>query len=205
MILEIGNVLISTDIITEKFCCDLSKCKGMCCIEGDAGAPVEFYEIADIEQSADIVWSGLSASAQSVIERQGVVYNDRDGDLVTSIVNGKDCVFTCYKNLDWDGETIKDCCLCALESAYREGKSSFCKPISCSLYPIREKKMSNGMVGLNYHKWDICRDAREKGKALDLPVYKFLKEPLTRRFGTEWYAELEQVAEELTKQNPFTP
>lgn len=200
MILEIGNVLISTDIITEKFCCDLSKCKGMCCIEGDAGAPVEFDEIADIEQSADIVWSGLSASAQSVIERQGVVYNDRDGDLVTSIVNGKDCVFTCYKDLDWDGATIKDCCLCALESAYREGKSSFCKPISCSLYPIREKKMSNGMVGLNYHKWDICSDAREKGKALDLPVYKFLKEPLTRRFGAEWYAELEQVAEELIKQ-----
>ncbi len=200
MIVEIGNVLVSTDIITEKFCCDLSKCKGVCCIEGDAGAPVDFDEIADIEASTDIVWSGLSASAQSVIERQGVVYNDRDGDLVTSIVNGKDCVFTCYKNIDIDGQTVEDCCLCALESAFREGKSRFCKPMSCSLYPIREKKMANGHIGLTYHQWNICRDARAKGNAMDMPVYKFLREPLIRRFGKEWYEELEEVAEQFLLQ-----
>jgi hypothetical protein len=200
MIVEIGNVLVSTDIITEKFCCDLSKCKGACCIEGDAGAPVAFDEIADLEKSADTVWSGLSASAQSVIERQGVVYNDRDGDLVTSIVNGKDCVFTCYKDIELDGETASDCCLCALESAFREGKSRFCKPMSCSLYPIREKKMANGYIGLTYHQWHICQDARAKGKALDMPVYKFLRAPLTRRFGKEWYEELELVAQQLAVQ-----
>ena len=200
MIIEIGNVLVAMDIFTEKFCCDLESCKGRCCIEGDAGAPVLFDEIAYIEESTEIVWSRLSASAQAVIDKQGVVYSDRDGDLVTSIVGGKDCVFTCYKDIDIDGESINNCCLCALESAFREGKSTFRKPISCSLYPIRERKFSNGTVGLNYHQWSICKDAVKKGKALNLPVYQFLKEPLTRRFGEEWYKELETVADELREQ-----
>lgn len=200
MIIEVGNVLVSMDIFTEKFCCDLSACKGKCCIEGDAGAPVLFDEIGDIEESSEIVWNDLSASAQAVIDKQGVVYNDREGDLVTSIVNGKDCVFTCYKDLVLGDEKIEKCCLCALESAFREGKSNFCKPISCSLYPIREKKFNNGVIGLNYHRWDICKDAVVKGKELDMPVYKFLKEPLTRRFGEEWYKELETVANELKEQ-----
>lgn len=200
MIIEVGNVLVSMDIFTEKFCCDLSACKGKCCIEGDAGAPVLFDEIGDIEESSEIVWNDLSASAQAVIDKQGVVYNDREGDLVTSIVNGKDCVFTCYKDLVLGNEKIEKCCLCALESAFREGKSTFCKPISCSLYPIREKKFNNGVIGLNYHRWDICKDAVVKGKELDMPVYKFLKEPLTRRFGEEWYKELETVANELKEQ-----
>lgn len=200
MIIEIGNVLVAMDIFTEKFSCDLESCKGRCCIEGDAGAPVLFDEIADIEESTEIVWSRLSASAQAVIDKQGVVYSDRDGDLVTSIVGGKDCVFTCYKDIDINGKSISNCCLCTLESAFREGKSTFRKPISCSLYPIRERKFSNGTVGLNYHQWSICKDAVKKGKALNLPVYQFLKEPLTRRFGEEWYKELETVADELREQ-----
>ena len=161
-ILEVGGVLISSEIITECFCCDYEKCKGICCVEGDAGAPVTLDEIADIEDCLDTVWSDLSASAQSVIDKQGVAYADRDGDMVTSIVRGKDCVFTCY-----DGDN----CLCALEKAYRNGKTHFCKPISCSLYPIREKNFGNGLIGLNYHRWEVCRDAIEKGKALGLPVY----------------------------------
>jgi hypothetical protein len=133
-------------------------------VEGDAGAPVTLDEIAAIEDSLDTVWADLSASAQSVIDRQGVVYADRDGDMVTSIVRGKDCVFTCYEG---------DNCLCALERAYRQGKTRFCKPISCSLYPIREKNFGNGLIGLNYHRWEVCRDAVIKGKALGLPVYQF--------------------------------
>lgn len=197
MIIEIDNVLVSTDILTQKFCCDLAACKGACCIEGDAGAPVEMDEIADIEESADIVWHELSASAQAVIDRQGVVYCDRDGDIVTSIVSGKDCVFTCYKSIETKGKVVDGCCLCALESAFREGKSKFCKPRSCSLYPIRERKMANGMVGLNYHQWHVCRDARRKGKEIDMPVYKFLREPLIRRFGLEWYSQLEIAAEQI--------
>ena len=169
-ILEVGGILISSEIITECFCCDYEKCKGICCVEGDAGAPVTLDEIASIEDVLDTVWSDLSASAQSVIDKQGVAYADKDGEMVTSIVRGKDCVFTCY-----DGDN----CLCALEKAYRNGMTRFCKPISCSLYPIREKNFGNAV---------------EKGKALGLPVYQFLKEPLIRRFGEAWYQELCEVA-----------
>ena len=180
--------MISSDILTECFCCDYEKCKGICCVEGSDGAPVTMDEIAGIEASLDTVWPMLSASAQSVIDQQGVAYSDRDGDLVTSIVRGKDCVFTCYEG---------DNCLCALEKAYRNGDTTFCKPISCALYPIREKNFGNGLIGLNYHKWEICKDAIKKGKALGLPVYQFLKEPLIRRFGEAWYQELCDVAEQL--------
>ena len=191
MILDIDNVLITTDIFTEMFCCDLDACKGECCVEGDAGAPVTLDEIAGIEDALDEVWGELSASAQSVIDRQGVAYTDREGDLVTSIVGGKDCVFTCHA----DG-----CCYCALEKAYREGRIKFCKPISCALYPIREVALKNGYTGLNYHRWDVCQSAVRKGRQLQLPVYKFLKEPLVRRFGKEWYEQLERVADELKEQ-----
>ena len=187
-ILQVGDVLLSPDIITEYFCCDYEKCKGACCIEGDAGAPVTLEEISEIENSLDEVWDELSASAQTVIDKQGVAYSDRDGDLVTSIVGGRDCVFTCYEN---------GSCLCALEKAFIQGKTTFCKPISCSLYPIREKQFSNGMIGLNYHRWEVCKDAVIKGKNNNIRVYEFLKEPLTRRFGSQWYEELQELAKTL--------
>lgn len=186
MIIEIDNVLVSTDIFTEYFCCDLDACKGICCVEGDAGAPVTIDEIAGIEDAIDTVWNDLSATAQAVIDKQGVAYTDRDGDLVTSIVGGKDCVFTCYE---------KGCCLCALERAWRAGKTAFCKPISCALYPIREKKLSNGMVALNYNRWDVCHDAVKKGNELRLPVYRFLRDPLVRRFGEDFYQQLCDAAQ----------
>lgn len=188
-ILQVGDVLLSSDIITECFCCDLDACKGACCVEGDAGAPVTLEEIAAIEEAVEAVWPELSASAQSVIDKQGVAYTDQEGDLVTSIVGGKDCVFTCHDN---------GCCLCTLEKAYRAGKTGFCKPISCALYPIRAKVLRNGMTALNYNRWKVCQDAVKKGKELNLPIYRFLKEPLVRRFGQEWYEELETVAKEFT-------
>ena len=190
-IIQVGDVLISSDLLTEFFCCDYEKCKGVCCVEGDAGAPVTLDEIAGIEDAIDTVWGDLCASAQAVIDKQGVAYTDQEGDLVTSIVHGKDCVFTCY-----DGDN----CLCALEKAYRQGKTRFCKPVSCSLYPIREKNFGNGVIGLNYNRWDICRDAVKKGKDLNLPLYQFLKEPLIRRFGEDWYQELLDIVKELTAQ-----
>ena len=201
-ILQVGDVLISSDLITEQFCCDLAACKGQCCIEGDAGAPVTLDEVMEIENALDPVWNDLSASAQAVIDRQGVAYNDQEGDLVTSIVGGKDCVFTSYDDLkDRDtGVCLERCCLCALEKAFRSGKTKFCKPISCALYPIREKNFGNGLIGLNYHRWEVCKDAVAKGKALGLPVYKFLKEPLIRRFGEAWYEELCEVAKLLEEQ-----
>lgn len=190
-ILQISDVLLSSDLLTEQFCCDLDVCHGACCIEGDAGAPVTLDEVMELEGCLDQVWTELSASAQAVIDRQGVAYTDRDGDLVTSIVGGKDCVFTCYQ-----GEQ----CLCALERAFRQGRTRFCKPVSCALYPIREKHFSDGTIGLNYHRWEVCRCGREKGRQLQLPVYRFLKEPLQRRFGKEWYEQLCNMADELRRQ-----
>ena len=208
-ILDVGGVLISSDIITEHFCCDLSKCKGICCVEGDAGAPVSLDEIGAIEDMLDDVWPDLSAQAQAVIDQQGVAYTDRDGDLVTSIVGGKDCVFTCYDDIEDRNthEQIQDCCLCALERTSKRLHSPltphhlpFIKPISCALYPIREKRFSDGTVALNYHRWAVCADAVKKGKELDLPVYVFLKDPLIRRFGEDWYQELCDVADDLKRQ-----
>ena len=193
-ILQVGDVLISSDLLTEEFCCDLAACRGACCIEGDAGAPVTLDEVMEIENCLDRVWPDLSASAQSVIDRQGVAYTDEEGDLVTSIVSGKDCVFTCRGSIDIDGTTVSDCCLCAFE---RAASSHFTKPISCALYPIREKTFSDGTTALNYHRWDICRPGRELGRRLHLKVYQFLRGPLVRRFGPDWYQELCDVAEEL--------
>lgn len=189
-IIQVGDVLISPDIITEKFCCDLDACKGACCVEGDAGAPVSPDEISGIEDAIDAVWPAMSARSQAVVDRQGVAYSDPEGELVTSIVDGRDCVFTCH-----EGST----CLCLLEKAFRAGHTSFCKPISCALYPIREKRLSNGLTGLNYHRWSICEAARAKGKALNLSVYEFLKEPLIRRFGEAWYNELLSAVDGLRK------
>ena len=196
MILEIDNVLVSMDLLTECFCCDLDACHGACCVEGDAGAPVTPDEISGMEDALDTVWRLLSAGAQAVIDRQGVAYTDAEGDLVTSIVGGRDCVFACHDH---------GCCFCALEKAHRTGRTSFIKPISCALYPVREKRLASGMVALNYHRWHVCAAAVRKGRALALPIYKFLAQPLIRRFGREWYDELCNVADELQRQGyaPF--
>lgn len=187
-ILQVGKVLLSTEIVTEYFCCDLSACHGQCCVDGESGAPLTLDEAAELERLLPTIEDSLLAEARKVIADQGVAYVDVEGDLVTSIVNGQDCVFTCYE----DG-----CCLCAAERAYREQLTDWCKPISCALYPIREKRLSNGYVGLNYHRWSVCDPARRKGQELRLPLYRFLKSPLTRRFGEAWYKELEATVDAL--------
>ncbi len=209
-IIQIGDVLLSSDIITEYFCCDLDDCHGACCVEGDAGAPVTLDEVMEIEGMLDEVWNDLSASAQAVIDKQGVAYTDQEGDLVTSIVGGKECVFarlSPFPSAKDEGST-SPCWLCMLEKATRNKanfqfsilNSQFVKPISCALYPIRVKQFSNGLVGLNYNRWTICEGARKKGRELKLPVYRFLREPLIRRFGEEWYQELCDFAENLPDQ-----
>ena len=189
--IQIDDVIVSLDVFREKFLCDLGACKGACCIEGDVGAPVETGEVEALEASLPAVWDDLSPEARAVIDRQGVVYVDEEGDLVTSIVNGKDCVFTCY---DESG-----CCYCALEKAYREGRISFYKPISCHLYPIRIGDYGP-YKAVNYHRWDVCHAAVELGRKKGVPVYRFLREPLIRKFGEDWYHELEEAAVELEKQ-----
>lgn len=198
--LEILNTLVSLDLFKVMFCCDLSKCHGICCVEGDAGAPVEIEEVGLLEDSLDVVWDELSKEAQQQIDTEGVVYPDRDGDLVTSIVNGKDCVFVKYDNISLDGGKTRGprCALCAIDSAYRNGKFHWQKPISCALYPVRVSTIG-GLPALNVHKWDICEPARQLGKKLQIPVYKFLKEPLIRRFGQEWWDECDTAYGELKK------
>jgi hypothetical protein len=174
--LMVGDVIVHTDIVTEFFCCNIEKCKGRCCEEGDAGAPVTLDEIAYIEDQLDNIWPSLNAQAQAVIDKQGVAYSDPEGELVTSIIGSCDCCFRGPQG-----------CLLAQ------------RPISCHLYPIREKKMGS-LTGLNYHRWEICKDAVALGKERGIRVYQFLKEPLVRRFGEVWYRELEQVVDELQKQ-----
>ena len=172
-----GDVLLSPDIVTEYFACDIAKCGGRCCEEGDAGAPVTMDEIADIEAQLDDLWPRLSASAQAAIDKGGVAYPDPEGEQVTCIVNNRDCAFRGPQG-------------CLLRQ----------RPISCHLYPIREKQLGT-LTGLNYHRWTICRDAIEKGRRESVRLYQFLREPLIRRFGLDWYHELEATVDELTRQN----
>lgn len=173
----IGEVLVSTDIITEHFFCDIDACHGQCCEEGNAGAPVTLEEVAYIEEKLDEMWPNMSATAQAVVDSQGVAYTDQEGDLVTSICNGRDC---CFRGAQ--GCLLKE------------------RPISCHLYPIREKHFGD-TIALNYDRWSICKGAILKGKKEGIRVYKFLSHPLIRRFGEAWYNELCEVAEQLLKQN----
>lgn len=187
--IEIMGTLVSLDLFKVFFCCDLERCHGICCVEGDAGAPVDMEEIGLLEEAYENVQEELTLKAQEKVEREGVVYPDKDGDLVTQIVDGKDCVFVKH-----DG----GCAFCAIDSAYRCGKSHWQKPISCALYPVRLSKVGD-MVAVNVHKWDVCQPARELGRRLQLPVYQFLKEPLIRRFGQAWWDECDIAARELKK------
>ncbi len=189
--LQIKDTLVSLDLVERYFCCDLDSCLGACCVEGDAGAPVLPGEVASLEKCLETVEDSLTPRAREVIDEQGVVYVDEEGDLVTSIVEGRECVFCTYAS---GGKT-----LCALEKAYREGKTRWCKPVSCHLYPVRLKEYG-GFTAVNLHRWKICHSAEKLGRKLGLRAYQFLKEPLVNRFGKEWYEELCLTAEEYLRQ-----
>ena len=194
--LQIRDTLVSLDLVERYFCCDLDACLGACCIEGDAGAPVTEEESRRIEEVVDSVRGDLLPRAVEMIDREGVSYVDCEGDLVTQIVDGRDCVFTCYAP---GGK-----CLCALERSYREGRFDMVKPISCRLYPVRLKEY-DGFTAVNLHRWKICRPAEVLGRKLGLRAYQFLKEPLIARFGESWYEELKFTAEEYLRQHPEKP
>jgi hypothetical protein len=189
--LQIGNTLVSLDILEQHFICDLTVCKGVCCVEGDAGAPLEPGELPELHKVLPAVWNDLSPEAQTVISQQGLAYIDMEGDTVISIVNGKNCVFTCS-----DAAGI---CKCAIEKAWREGRIDFCKPLSCHLYPVRVKNYE-AYKAVNYNRWRICRCAETLGEKERMPLYRFLKDALIRKFGAEWYEELELCAGEWMKQ-----
>jgi len=183
---DIDGILVSLDLVERFFCCDLDKCLGACCIEGDAGAPLTREEYRQIKELLPEIWDDLLPRAQEQIREHGVAYIDVEGDLVTSIIDGKNCVFTCYEP---GGK-----CLCAIEKAYREGRVSLRKPISCYLYPARIKRNSYGEA-VNYDRWKICKSAEVAGRARGIRLYEFLREPLIARYGEQWYAHLVAACE----------
>lgn len=184
--LQIGDVIVSFDILEKKFCCDLAVCKGACCVEGDAGAPLENGETERIEENYAAIRSYMKPEGIEAVLQQGFSVLDREDDRVTPLIGGRECAYAIEEN---------GCCWCAIEKAWSEGKSTFRKPISCHLYPIRIARYA-GFEALNYHKWKICTAARVKGYQEGIPLYRFLKEPLIARYGEEWYAQLEYAAKE---------
>ncbi len=189
--IQVRDTILSEDIFDVMFICDLNKCKGICCVEGDAGAPLEESEFEEIKEILPLIWDELSPKAKALIEEQGIAYNDYDGELVTSIINGRECVFTYFEK---DGT-----CKCVIDKAYQEGRISVQKPISCHLYPIRLQKYRD-FTAVNYHKWQVCQPALRLGQKEGVEIYRFLKEPLIRKFGQEWYDEVCEAAKLLKEE-----
>lgn len=187
--IQIEDKIVSADLLRECFACDLKQCKGICCVEGNAGAPLEEQEVALLESEWEAYRPYMTPAGIAAVEAQGFLVLDEEGDLTTPLVDEAECAYAYREN----GVT-----LCAIERAWQEGRTSFRKPVSCHLYPIRVVKFSNGTVGLNYHRWSVCAPARACGRRLGVPVYKALREPIVRCFGEEFYRALE-AAEELIR------
>lgn len=187
IMLQIQDTLVSLDLAERFFCCDIDACLGECCIEGDAGAPITPEEHAEIDRLLPVITPRLLPSALSRIKEAGTGYVDEEGDLVTQIVEGRNCVFTSY--------APGGLCQCAIECAHSAGETGhFRKPASCALYPVRLTHYPT-FTAVNYHRWDICRPAEKLGKKLGIRLYQFLKGPLTDYFGQEWYDELVMACE----------
>jgi hypothetical protein len=179
--MRIGNILVSDDIANEEFVCNLEKCKGACCVEGELGAPLEEQELEILKSIFQKVKPFLTDEGISAIEEQGLFILDEDGDYSTPTIGGRECAYAVYDE--------RGVLQCGIERAYQAGAISWRKPVSCHLYPIRILKRRN-LEALNYHRWEICSPACELGKQLKVPVYRFLKDALIRKYGESWYAEL---------------
>ena len=191
-IVQIGDILVSEDVILEYFSCDYPVCKGGCCIVGDSGAPLKEEELDPIEANYDVFSPLMRPEGRKAVEEKGFFEIDRDGDLVTPLVPGsEECAFCLFE----EGN-----CFCSIERQYFAGKSTFRKPISCQLYPIRVVELGGGRLGLNLHRWDICRCAFEKGRREGIRVYEFLREPLVSAFGKEFYDALCAAAVQVIKE-----
>lgn len=188
--LQIHDKLVSFDLAERFFCCDLDACKGACCLDGDAGAPLDKGEADVLRKILPEIWNDLLPAARAEIENNGVSYIDSEGDEVTSLVDGGSCVFS---TLDENGGWI-----CAIERAYRQGRIDFYKPVSCHLYPVRLKQY-DGFMAVNFHRWKICKAAEVLGRAKGIRAFEFLEGPLRRRFGDEWYEELALTCREWNK------
>lgn len=184
--LQIDKTIISFDILEKNFLCDLTKCRGACCIHGDSGAPLKKEEARYIEDFFPEIKKFMRKEGVATIENEGFYTIDKDGDMVTPLINNEECAFVYFE---------KNIAKCAIEKAYEEKKISFKKPISCHLYPIRVTEYTN-FAALNFHSWDICKDALQCGNKIKMPLYIFLKEPLIREYGEGWYKQLEIAASE---------
>ena len=186
--IEIEDKIISRDLFEKKFVCDLQSCKGACCIEGNSGAPLTSKELVEIKSNLSVIKTEMSSKGIEVIDEKGFYYNDEDGDNVTSLVDGKECVFVFY-----DQNNIAKC---SIESAYKKNKVYFNKPISCHLYPLRVKKYES-FQAINIHDWHICKPACDCGIKLNIPVFKFLKEAIIRAWDEDFYNQLESVNQQF--------
>lgn len=183
---QLGKTIVSEEIIQKDFVCNLSACKGACCVDGDAGAPLEIEEAKILESIYPKIKPFLRKESIAAIEKHGAFVTTADGELETPLINGADCAYVIFDE--------KKTALCGIEEAYNQGAVDWKKPVSCHLYPIRVKDYTE-FSAVNYHKWQICDDACTLGKELQVPVYKFVKQALIRKFGEDWYMELEKVAE----------
>ncbi len=183
---QLGKTIVSENIIDKEFVCNLSACKGACCIDGDAGAPLEKEETKILEDIYPIVKPFLRQEGIDVIEKEGTWITGDFGELETPLINNADCAYVIFDE--------NNTALCAIEEAYNQGLIDWKKPVSCHLYPVRVKDYSE-FSAVNYHQWEICDDACSLGKELQVPVYKFVKQALVRKFGEDWYEELEKVAQ----------
>ena len=188
--IQIDDKIISLELFTEKFICNIAKCNGICCVEGDSGAPLTEEEGEIIEKIYPKIKHLLSPEAIKTIGEEGTSVVDFEDELVTPIIHGKECVYTFF---DTKGGVH-----CAIEMAWKQGLVNFRKPISCHLYPIRTRKLTEGEA-LNYDVWPICCDARQLGEKEGVPVYKFLKEPIIRKYGEAFYHEMEE-SEKILKE-----
>lgn len=185
--IKVGEVLVSDDIASKEFVCNLEKCKGACCVEGDYGAPLEEDELDILKKIYPKIKSYLTKEGIEAIEEQGTHVIDPDGDYSTPTIGGRECAYSRYD----DRGILK----CGIEEAHKDGKIEFKKPISCHLYPIRIVKKKD-FEAVNYSKWSICSPACVFGKELQVPLYKFLKDPLIRKYGAAWYDELVTLIEQ---------
>ncbi|MEL6558739.1 MAG: DUF3109 family protein [Bacteroidota bacterium] len=183
----VDNAVLSDDLKENFFVCNLEKCKGACCVEGDLGAPLNEDELAKVDEVVDAVKPYLSPDGRKAIEEHGPYILDEEGDYSTTTIDNKECAFAFYD----ERKILK----CGIEQAYLDGKIDYKKPISCHLYPIRITKYDH-YDALNHDRWDICSPACDLGDQLKVPVYQFLKEPLIRKYGEDWYQKLGKTIEE---------
>lgn len=179
--IAIGETLVSEDLLEKKFVCDLNACKGACCVQGDSGPPLEETEVKLVEEAFPYAKPYMTMEGIRKIEEDGVSIRDDDGDLVIPTVNGKHCAFVYFE---------KDVARCSLEKAFGEGRSGFHKPVSCHLFPVRVKKFP-GYEAVNYEEREICKPACMCGEKMKTPVFRFLRDPLIKKFGENWFKQLE--------------